>query len=261
MKKTDFLLLKKWFSTHVAGFYRGDPVYDEPLILKEKHTERVCGIIDAIGRGMGMDQTAMPMARTIALLHDIGRFIQYETHQTFNDDISRNHAVLGLSEIARHKALAGVEKTEKKIILTSIFYHNAAALPKLDETSLFFAKLIRDADKLDILAIFADYYPHRARRPNPVIELNLPDEPGYCRKILSDISQKKSALKKDVKTLNDFKLLQISWVFDLNFPPSFQILEQSRLIEKIEAELPRTDDIKEAMKTVFSHIKQNRSAP
>ena len=114
MKKNDFLQLKKWFKRHVSGFYRGDPVYDDPLILKEKHTERVCGVIVAVGRGMGLDETDMPLARTIALLHDLGRFIQYETHQTFNDDISRNHAVLSLSEISRHKALAGVKKGEKK---------------------------------------------------------------------------------------------------------------------------------------------------
>ena len=258
MEKNDFLQLKKWFKRHVSGFYKGDPVYDDPLILKEKHTERVGRVIVAIGRGMGLDETAMPIARTIALFHDLGRFVQYEAHQTFNDDISRNHAVLSLSEISRHKALAGVKKGEKKIILTSIFYHNAARLPKLNDAPLFFTKLIRDADKLDILAIFADYYPHRAQRRQPVIELNLPDGPGYSKKILSDILKKRPALKKDMKTLNDFKLLKISWVFDLNFSHSFQILEQSRLLEKIRAELPGTDDINDAMKTVFSHVRQNR---
>jgi hypothetical protein len=35
--------------------------------------------------------------------------------------------------------------------------------------------------------------------------------------ILKTISENSTALFKDVNTLNDFKLLQISWIFDLNF--------------------------------------------
>ena len=46
-----------------------------------------------------------------------------------------------------------------------------------------------------------------------------------------------------LKTLNDFKLLQLSWVFDLNFTASFRQLQERDYIGGIAATLPRSDRI------------------
>ncbi|VEN72636.1 conserved hypothetical protein [Candidatus Desulfarcum epimagneticum] len=256
MEENVFLRLKTWFDGHISPFYRNDPKYDAPLRLKAAHTQRVRGLTRVIGREMGLDEPSLRLAVSIAMFHDIGRFAQYERYRTFNDIISKNHAVMGLGRMARGRALAGVERREKKIICRSIFYHNAARLPRMDEVSFFFARLIRDADKLDILGIFADYYPKRDQNPDSVIELGLPDGPGISREAVSALLEGRSALKSHVKTLTDFKLLQISWVFDLNFPHSFALLERFGHIEKIAAGLPETREIKAAMTHVRRRVRR-----
>jgi hypothetical protein len=64
------------------------------------------------------------------------------------------------------------------LLLSVILYHNRAELPE-DETEgcLFFAKLLRDADKLDIWRVVTDYYHNKNGHQNSSIELDLPDIP------------------------------------------------------------------------------------
>jgi hypothetical protein len=38
---------------------------------------------------------------------------------------------------------------------------------------------------------------------------------------------------EDIKTLNDLKLLQMGWAYDLNFPRSFRLLSERRYLETI----------------------------
>ena len=42
--------LKEWFSRYVQSFYSVDPIVQEALLLKEKHSLRVCNEILDIGK-------------------------------------------------------------------------------------------------------------------------------------------------------------------------------------------------------------------
>ena len=44
---------------------------------------------------------------------------------------------------------------------------------------------------------------------------------------------------KNIKNLNDFKLLQMGWVFDVNFNSTFHIIQSRRYIEMIGDVLPK----------------------
>ena len=59
---------------------------------------------------------------------------------------------------------------------------------------------------------------------------------------------------QDLKTLNDFKLLQIGWVYDLNFVPSFQTVQNRKYIEKLEETLPQSKEIKEAVQQAHDYV-------
>jgi hypothetical protein len=117
-------------------------------------------------------------------------------------------------------------------------------------------KLIRDADKLDIWKVVIDYYRERSKNPNKTIELDLPDSSECSPKALDALRQGSFARVQDMKTLNDFKLLQISWAFDLNFSKSFQILGDKRYIESIAETLPDLPEVANAIEHVFSHIRK-----
>ncbi len=258
MNREDLKHLKAWFADYVAGFYTDDPGDIFTIRLKEKHTERVCENIIVLGNALGLSDQEMILAETMGLFHDIGRFKQYAIYRTFNDMASENHAKLGLREMAKHNVLAVCTKNEKRWITKAIAYHNAVSIPEgEDEKTLFYIRLLRDADKLDIWKVLTDYYREHDKQPNSVLEIGLPDDPACSPQIIAAIRQGRLALIQDLKTLNDFKLLQISWVFDLNFVPSFQAVKTRKYIEKIEAALPHSKEITEAVSHAHDYVSRH----
>jgi hypothetical protein len=114
----------------------------DPFILKKQHTFRVCEEILYLGKKLLLPEQDLVLAEAIALLHDIGRFIQLEKYGTFLDRISENHAKLGLGVIDEQKLLDLCNKEEANIIKEAVGFHNAATTPKnRDERTLFFIKL------------------------------------------------------------------------------------------------------------------------
>jgi len=163
-----------------------------------------------------------------------------------------------LRQMATHGVLSENTKDEKHLITKAIAYHNAAALPNVkDEKELFYMRLLRDADKLDIWKVVIDYYHERDNFQSSAIELNLPDDPIWSGKIIEAVMNKKIARLEDMKTLNDFKLLQISWVFDLNFAPSFKVVKKRKYLHLIEATLPQSPDIAGAVAMAHSYVKSH----
>ena len=121
---------------------------------------------------------------------------------------------------------------------------------------MFFARLLRDADKLDIWKVFIDYYRKPKKTPKSVIDFGLPDDPVCSPKIIDAVTENRFVRMRDLNTVNDFKLLQISWVFDLNFTPSFQKVQRLGYIEKIAATLPQSTDIAAAVDQAKNYVKQ-----
>jgi hypothetical protein len=58
-----------------------------------------------------------------------------------------------------------------------------------------------------------------------------------------------------VKNLNDIKLLQAGWIFDINFQPARDIIGQRRYIEMIREALPASKKIDD----IFSILKSEQS--
>lgn len=253
MNKDTVGFLKNWFNGYVSNFYTDNPEYNRPIRLKEEHTGRVCGNILMIGKELGISSEDLVTAEIIALFHDLGRFRQYELYRTFVDALSENHAMMGLKQIGIKKIFSGLPREKKILISKAIAYHNAAYLPENeDKKTLFFMKLIRDADKLDIWKVFIDYF--NDDRPSDAVVLGLPDTPSFSKKVIESIKMQKFAKMKDLRNLNDFKLLQISWVFDINFAPSFKAIKNNNYIGMLEAALPKVTEITGAVKIACDYV-------
>lgn len=256
MNKNNLKNLKKWFADYVSAFYTDDYDYNLALNVKKGHTMRVCENIVMIGRRLDMSKHDLIIAETTALLHDLGRFKQFKEYGTYNDMISENHARLGLREMAAHKVLSICLKAEKELIIKAVNYHSSLKLPSGEnERTLHFIRLIRDADKLDIWKVFLEFFHEKNNWQNNVFVLDLPDEPEYSNKFIEALHRQNMASMKDMKTLNDFKLLQIGWVYDLNFVPAVQVVQSHNIIERIEALLPQSKEITEAVSHAKDYVK------
>jgi len=223
--------------------------------LKEEHSLRVCKEILQLGKSMDLNENALRLAETIALFHDIGRFEQFRTYDTFNDKVSENHATLGLRVLEETNVLSRLTKTQRSIACKAIGYHNVRKLPDpADENPdcLLYSKLLRDADKLDIWRVVTTYYAQRHKHRNPALELELPDTPEYSLCFVEDILNNRISNSHNLKTYNDLKLLQLGWIFDINFARTFQHIQQRQIIEKIITTLPDTEDIRK----IQNHLKK-----
>jgi hypothetical protein len=181
----------------------------------------------------------------------VGRFSQYREYRTFDDSVSENHAALGVRVLLGHNVLGELKKPDREIILRAVMLHNVFSLPKdLDDETRLFVQVVRDADKLDIWRVFVEYYEQDEKSRSGAVALGLPASPGYSPDVLSCLKKGTMALKSALKNQNDFKLLQLTWVYDLHFSSSFQMLAERDLIRRVSEKLPDTREITEAVETV-----------
>lgn len=248
--------LKAWFSEYSSAFLTGDTNVDSPLVLKIDHTRRVCDNIRRLAVAVHAGNGHVNLAEAVGLCHDVGRFEQYRRYATFNDRVSVNHGALGIEVLQAEQALATLTDVEKTIIIDAVRFHNARALPtRRFGGSMLFMRLIRDADKLDIWKIFADYFRESAHPVAAVVQ-HLPESPTWSASIVAAIMDGVLANFSDMRSLNDFKLLQLSWVFDLQFAESARISLERDDLDVIAAALPDSDELAQAIDRTRVHLKE-----
>ena len=249
--------LKLWFNNYVKTFKTDDAEYNKNIILKEEHTKRVCAEIIEIGMHSGLNDEELSLAEITALLHDVGRFEQYARYGTFADSKSEDHGALGIRITEEHGILKQLDDETKNVILSSVKYHNRAFIPSGEsETILFYSRLVRDADKLDILRVVTEYYHRKHGSRNGTLELDLPDTPGISQEVYRDLMNRKIVDIKNLKNLNDFKLFQIGWIFDINFNKTRGLIKERGYFEKIRDALPKIKEVDDIFQTVYSFFDQ-----
>jgi len=232
--------LKNWFAGYVKGFDSTLADVQKNMDLKFEHTRRVCENMLDIGKSLELPPADLLVAEAAALLHDIGRFEQYRKYRTFVDGKSENHAALGVKVIKKNDLLKDFDPDSAGIILRAVACHNRLEVPADGAPRfLLILRMLRDADKIDIWRVVTEYYRRTDGSRNQAVELDLPDTDGITDKVYEELMAGNSARMADLRVLNDFKLLQIGWVFDVNFPRTFEIIREKKYLEAIRDALPK----------------------
>lgn len=256
IREQDLLSVKHWFWKYTRQFRSGNHSIDSAIGLKVKHSKNVAADILDIANTLNLDTEHCYLAEIVALLHDIGRFEQFMRHHTYSDKKSEDHAQLGVEVISQTGVLDEFTTYEQDLICTVVAHHNRFSLPQSnDRKLLLLLKLLRDADKIDILHVVTEHY--AGYDSNNAINMDLPDTPDFSDEIIRSIRNRTPAEIRHVKTLNDFKLLQISWVFDINFPKTYQLFNKRRYIKKLSETLPQDNDIKEVIASAHVFLRWN----
>ena len=254
------LRLKEWFFQYSGSFCHEDPLRKECIDLKISHTLKVCALIKDLAENLKLSEEETNLAEVIALFHDVGRFEQLMRYGTFLDAKSINHAELGVEILKEKKVFNGIDEKIQDIIFFSVSHHNRLELPeKEDAQRLFFGRMIRDADKLDIYAFSTNRFFQKDIPPNDPILLEVPDIPGISEEICRDILSGAIVKQKNLKSLNDLKLLIASWVYDINYERSFQIIHEKGYIEKIFSILPETENTRKIYSNIQKHLNEKCS--
>lgn len=254
MKQQDYDFLTKWFTDFVRGFYSDDPDVQHHVKIKEGHTARVCDNMRAIGCFLQLGPEERQLAETVALLHDVGRFPQYARYHTFNDFLSENHAKLGVRVLSETKILSRLPQAEQARIEKAVLYHNYRELPP--EEDLLFAKMIRDADKLDIFEMIVSEDEKLKMPKSP----ELGDGEGVTPCIMEDLLANRLAKYEDIHTAADQILFRVSWLYNIYFTYSFQVMQQQQYLTRMLSELPQTGDIIKVRRHVESYLAEKCKA-
>ncbi len=146
---------KEEFLKYTAGYDHDS----EKIKRKEIHSLRVVEKSDMIADYLNLNEEDRKLAELIGLLHDIGRFEQIRRFDTFSDVKSGvNHGELGTEILFKDGLIRRFIEEDKydEIIRRAIINHNKTYIDTdLNERELLFTKIIRDADKADIMYIIA----------------------------------------------------------------------------------------------------------
>lgn len=261
MRMIDREEAKKAFETYISHYDRTDGKIE----LKVVHTYRVNGLCEEIAKDLELSEEDVDLAWLVGLLHDIGRFEQIKDFGTFDDSVSVDHAKYGVKllfpeAVAKREELmkSGMEAYEAEAVLRKNFpvskagkirefvsdssldqmiydainYHNVFRMPEdLDERTLLFCKIIRDADKIDILRVNIDFPIETVYNATPEEVRN-----GWISKEVKEAFYQKTCIKHSLKkTAIDRYVSHCSLTFELEFPVSFRIVKEQGYLDKLLA--------------------------
>jgi hypothetical protein len=168
-----------------------------------------------------------------------------------------NHGTLGAATVKEHRILDCLDEKERDLIVEAVRFHNAFAVPSAkDENAGQFIRLVRDADKLDIWRVFCEYYEGGEEAGADAVPLGLPDLPECSERAFDSIMSQEIVRLGCMKTLTDLKLLQLSWVFDINYKASFRLAADRGIIQRLATALPQTEDLLRAVAVVDKYVRQ-----
>ena len=256
MNKSQLDHLLSWFDSYVEPYLDTDPEGAKNIQLKIVHTRKVCAAMAQLAEGENLSENESIIASAAALLHDIGRFPQYRRWRTFRDSESDNHARMAIDVIRNEKLLKGIEQPEQLLIEEAVRFHNRLKPPvKIKSPTRQYIDLIRDADKLDIWRVFTDLLGQANEDRPSAAALGLEDLPQVASDSCVKVLNSGAIVPLDsIKCYNDFKLLQISWVYDLNFQTSRRLLFERGYIQALAATLPERQEISEAVKKALDSL-------
>lgn len=145
-----------------AEYTRNYDVEDSKIQLKIVHTYRVADSCEIIAKSLGLRDEENDLAWLCGLLHDIGRFEQIRIYNTFVDKDSVDHGHLSVEVLFNDGHLNDfvdeISDREAQILRDAIWNHSNYRLPEdLDEETILYCDILRDADKIDIFRVNVDF--------------------------------------------------------------------------------------------------------
>ena len=195
---------------------------------KVTHTFRVVELCEKIAISIGRNEEDINLAKLIGLLHDIARFEQYTIYKTYNDLKSIDHGDFAVEILQKdnyiRKYIETVEYDE--IIFKAIKNHNKYEIEDgMSERERLFCKIIRDADKIDII--------YQATCESWEKDIEKIEGQSITQEVINDFNSKSTINRVNVREIIDRIVVIVAFIYDLNFKESYKILKDKDYINKI----------------------------
>lgn len=237
----DIINAKKEFKNYVANYNPEHP----RVALKISHILRVAENCKVIAESLKLSEEEIKLAELLGIFHDLGRFEQVRIADTFSDrDCKINHAEQSVKVLFEDGLIRKFIEDDKydDLIKKAVYNHNRADIETgLTEKELLFAKIIRDADKLDI------FYSTSFEEFTALCWYKDFDQEEIGELEIEDIRNRRLVNYANIKNNADMITIFYGYIFDLNFEVSLKIVAEHNYLEQF------TKRIKENFKSEKIH--------
>ncbi len=255
MTNEDFNKAKEYYIKYITSRYK----IDNPKIKRKyEHTFRVIDNAEFICKELNLSEEDIILGKLIALLHDIGRFIQIEEINVLRDNTYKyDHAEKGIILLFDNNEIRNYIKDDKydEIIKKAIAHHSEYEVDfsNMNEIEKLHIKIIIDADKIDGIRnkIDADLNITSNITEEEIINSKISD------KIYNDFKKEKTIISSDRKTGLDIWLSYIAIVFGLYFDCSIKLIKDNNYINQLFNRFEYKEDskkVKELNKIVNEYL-------
>ena len=224
----------------------------EGIKRKQLHSLRVMEESKKVAKALKLNKEEIELAELIGLLHDIGRFEQYNRENEQCNEMLLDHANLGVEVLVKDDYMKKYidDKHYIPIILKAIKNHNKLKIEDdLNEEELLYAKIIRDADKLDIFYEGVEIYWNTKKEKENI------ENSKISSKIEEQLKNEKQVKKlgNERNDTVDSLLMLLSYIYDINFRETLEIIDKENYVNKI---LNRFDFKDEKTKEQIEELKE-----
>ena len=224
----------------------------EGIKRKQLHSLRVMEECKKVAKALKLNKEEIELAELIGLLHDIGRFEQYNRENEQCNEMLLDHANLGVEILVKDDYIKKYidDKYYIPIILKAIKNHNKLKIEDdLNEEELLYAKIIRDADKLDIFYEGVEIYWNTEKEKENI------ENSKISSKIEEQLKNEKQVKKlgNERNDTVDSLLMLLSYIYDINFRETLEIIDKENYVNKI---LNRFDFKDEKTKEQIEELKE-----
>jgi hypothetical protein len=247
---------RRRFAAYTKRFRTGSAEDIALIDLKTVHSLKVMAeavsIVEA--HGDNWSREVRDAAILGALYHDLGRFPQYATYRTFVDRESVNHARLSALAFIAEDLGEDVDADTAVTIDLAVLFHNRRTLPEGMYPELeFAARVVRDADKLDIMRVMLANFASDAS--DPTVNLHLEPHPtAWSEDFVEDIQAGHIGDMAMMKYVTDFVILLLSWAYDLNFAWTRRQFLERGFVDELGAMLPDDARLEALENKVREHL-------
>ena len=231
------------------------------IVLKISHAFRVMEQSKNIAESLKLEKEQVDLATLIGLLHDIARFEQMKRYGTYEDKKSIDHGDLGaemLSNVSFIRRFVSDDKYDN-IIIVAVKNHNKYEIQDgLTDLELLHSKIIRDADKIDILYEATESFWYKESEKDFIDSSEFVSDEYFAQ-----IKNHKQVVRKkgDVSRIDKI-ISYMGFVFDFNYKYTFKTVYEKDYINKIIDRLDyrsskSREQIEEIKKIVNDFIKKN----
>ncbi len=246
--------MHSWMDAYMKSFHTDDEEVMQGIRIKEIHTGYVTAIAVQLAKHLKLAEHDVELAEIMGLFHDVGRFRQYSIYKTFNDAESEDHADLGLKVLSELDFIKKLSPEDETLVRFAIGCHNKQEIgPAPSKKALLFAKLLRDADKLDIYRVLSPFLgPEGADKAPKFItsdasQLVSPD-------FIENFKAGRQADYRKLRTHGDRKLVRLLWIYDINFSWTLREIVKRGYVDRIIHYLPDQPGIAEGVKRLRTYI-------